>query len=302
MATIFHNPISRRHFLKTTLASAATVVTLGGCGSVNLFGGRAKQPCVRWAFLADAHIPANPDEEYRGFYPCRNLRQAVEEVISAQLEGVTIAGDLARLEGKPGDYETLKGLLTPLAQRSPIFMALGNHDDRDNFFKAFNNPPGERATIKGKHITIINAPAIRMIVLDSLLFVNKTSGLLGKAQRQWLGDYLAACDRTPTILCFHHTMADRDGDLLDVPRLFEMIKPVRKVKAIIYGHSHEYRFTKFDGIHLINVPATGYCFGKGQPVGWVEARLTPKLGQFTLRAIAADTTKDMAVTELIWRT
>ena len=26
----------------------------------------------------------------------------------------------------------------------------------------------------------------------------------------------------------------------DVPRLFDMIEPIRKVKAILYGHSHVY--------------------------------------------------------------
>src|SRR2546422_5539601 len=44
----------------------------------------------------------------------------------------------------------------------------------------------------------------------------------------------------PTLLFVHHTLGDGDGELLDVQRLFELVRPQRKVKAIFYGHSHKY--------------------------------------------------------------
>jgi len=141
-----------------------------------------------------------------------------------------------------------------------------------------------------------------LIILDSLFYVNKVPGLLGKAQRQWLENYLKECDDTPTILCFHHTLGDDDGDLLDVPRLFRIIKPIRKVKAIVYGHSHVYGFPEFEGIHLINLPAVGYNFSDTEPVGWVEAELTAKGGDFTLHAIAGNKNKGGSVKKLTWRT
>jgi hypothetical protein len=97
-------------------------------------------------------------------------------------------------------------------------------------------------------------------------------------------------------------LGDDDGDLLDVPRLFSTIKPIRKVKAIVYGHSHEYKFSEFEGIHLINLPAVGYNFSDAEPVGWVEANLTAKGGDFTLHAIAGSMNKDRSVTKLTWRT
>ena len=180
-------------------------------------------------------------------------------------------------------------------------MALGNHDNRENFVKVFNEVPGEKQPIKGKHVVVVNKPPARLIILDSLFYVNKVPGLLGKAQRQWLENYLKECDDTPTILCFHHTLGDDDGDLLDVPRLFSTIKPIRKVKAIVYGHSHAYGFSEFEGIHLINLPAVGYNFSDAEPVGWVEAKLTAKGGDFTLHAIAGNKNKDRSLTKLTWR-
>ena len=180
-------------------------------------------------------------------------------------------------------------------------MALGNHDNRENFLNIFGKTPDLKQFVKDKYIIIVKRPPIRLIILDSLFYVNKVPGLLGKAQRQWLENYLKECDDTPTILCFHHTLGDDDGDLLDVTRLFSTIKPIRKVKAIVYGHSHAYGFSEFEGIHLINLPAVGYNFSDTEPVGWVEAKLTAKGGDFTLYAIAGNKNKDGSVKKLTWR-
>ena len=103
------------------------------------------------------------------------------------------------------------------------------------------------------------------------------------------------------ILFFHHTLGDDDGDLLDVMWLFDLVKPVRKVKAIVYGHSHEYRSAELEGIHLINLPATAYNFNDDQPLGWVQARFTTDGGEFTLRAIAGNTRLDGRIEGFRWR-
>lgn len=255
----------------------------------------------RWAFLADTHIPEDISDNYRGFYPYQNLQKAVPQILSIPPDGVAIAGDLARLEGKVGDYANLTKLLNPVVEKTQVFMALGNHDNRDNFLGLFSSTPGQRQSVAGKHVVVVNKPPIRLIILDSLFYVNKAPGLLGRVQRQWFQDYLRKCDDMPTILCFHHSLGDNDGDLLDVPRLFELIEPVRKVKAILYGHSHEYGYSQFEGIHLINLPAMGYNFSDTEPVGWVEARLTAKGGDFTLHVVAGNKAKDGSVKKIVWR-
>lgn len=298
MPHIFYKPVSRREFLRTTVSAGVAFVALG-CAT-NLTS-RKQEPAGRWAFLADTHIAADPKDNVRRLYPHQNLQKAVSDIMVDLPDGVVIAGDLARLEGKSGDYERLKGLLVPLAEKKPIFMALGNHDDRSNFLKAFTQLSGQKQSVPDKHVTVVSGGPVRVILLDSLLYVNKTPGLLGKAQRAWLREYLAKSDGTPTILCFHHTMRDRDGDLLDVPRLFELIKPIRKVKAIVYGHSHEFGYSEFEGIHLINVPAAAYSFDDKVPVGWVEASLTARGGRFVLHAVAGNVGADKTVKNLAWR-
>ncbi len=299
MAEIFFRSMNRRSFIQTGLAAFGTLVTLNAGCSPGLT--KKDETQTRLALLADTHIPEDVQNNYRGFYPYRNLEKVVPELISASPDGVLIAGDLARLTGQPGDYANLRKLLDPVAEETPVFMALGNHDDRQNFLKVFDDTPGDKPDLKGKHVTIVKKASTRVIMLDSLLYVNKVPGLLGKAQRQWLQEYLNECDDTPTILCFHHTLSDGDGDLLDVPRLFSMIGPIRKVKAIVYGHSHAYGFSEFEGIHLINLPAVGYNFNDSEPIGWVEARMGSRGGDFVLHAVGGNQDQDGSMTKLAWR-
>ena len=299
MADVFFRSMNRRSFIQTSLAAFGTLVTLNsGCGT-GLMKKDEKQ--INLALLADTHIPEDVENNYRGFYPYQNLEKTIPDIISASPDGVFIAGDLARLTGESGDYDNLKKLLSPVAEKTPIFMALGNHDNRENFLKVFDETPGEKPAVKGKYVTVVEKAPIRIIMLDSLLYVNKVPGLLGKAQRQWLENYLKECDDTPTILCFHHTLSDGDGDLLDVLRLFNMIAPINKVKAIVYGHSHVYGYSEFEGIHLINLPAVGYNFNDSDPAGWVEARLTSRGGDFVLHAVGGNQDQDGSVTSLTWR-
>jgi 3',5'-cyclic AMP phosphodiesterase CpdA len=298
--------MNRRSFLKkSALGLMGSLVTIGAGSS---FGqSKREDEITRWAFLADTHIPAvddsdNPPGGHYCYDPHGHLRKVISEVLTASPDGAVVAGDLARLTGELGDYANLKRLLNPATQKMPVFMALGNHDDRENYLEVFSKVPAEKQPVRDKHVLVVNAPPVRLILLDSLFLVDEIPGLLGRAQRRWLEEYLEKSDDTPTILCVHHTLGDGDESLLDVPRLFSLIKPIRKVKAIAYGHSHRYGYSEFEGIHLINLPATGYSFNRNEPVGWVEAQLTAKGGDFTLHVVDGNKEKDGSVRKLKWRT
>ena len=291
--------MNRRSFLKTSVGTVGALFALGPIESLS--GNTGDQKVARIAFLSDTHIPADVQNNYRGFYPYQNLEKVVPDVVSSTPDAAIITGDLARLTGEPDDYANLKKLLEPLVEKRPVCLGLGNHDNRENFLKTFEQPSGQKPLVSGKHVVVIDQGPVRLILLDSLLYTNKALGLLGKAQRQWLGSYLKDSDNTPTILCFHHSLRDDDGDLQDVLRLFGMIEPLQKVKAIVYGHSHVYGFSEYKGIHLINLPAVGYNFNDTDPVGWVDARLTNQGGDFTLRAAGGNTQADGRTTKLTWR-
>lgn len=299
MPIVFHPTVSRRRFIQMTMAA--------GAGHVLARRGLAANESTensasgRWAFLADTHISEDPQNEYRGFRPYDNLETVVARLRNIQPKGVIIAGDIARLEGKPGDYANVRKLIEPLRPATPVYMCLGNHDDRGNFLAALNDLPGERQSVEDKYVNVVHTNGVRFILLDSLLYANKVAGLLGKNQRIWLAQYLQETDERPTLLFLHHTLGDEDGDLLDVERMFAIVRPHKKVKAVVFGHSHVYQYGTDDAIHLINLPATGYNFNDDDPIGWIEANISADGVDLTLHAIGGNTQKDGETTSLTWR-
>lgn len=262
---------------------------------------RAQTPRVRWAFLSDTHIPEDPQDAYRGFKPHANLARLAPVVAQANVSGAVVDGDLARLLGLPGDYAAFKKLLTPVLEKMPVAMSLGNHDHRANFAEAFAEHPGEEQAIRDKHVLVVPAGPVRFVILDSLLQPNLTPGLLGKDQRVWLEQFLPSLGSTPVIVFVHHTPGDRDTDLLDTDRLISILSANRNVKALIYGHSHRYAFDRVKDLHLINLPAVGYNFEDGEPVGWTEVELSGEGADFTLHAIGGNRSGDGKMKSVSWR-
>lgn len=286
--------LSRRQLLKGGLALAAGVVALGPRRVL----GQDCPDCTRWALLSDTHIATDPENRYRGFYPHRNLGEVTAQITDNLPDGVIVTGDLARWRGEPQSYDCLKTMLAPISRQRPVYLGVGNHDNRKNFLHTFIDPDGIDEAGESKHVITADAGPVRLIVLDTLLHINSNPGLLGRSQRAWLEGYLQTCDDRPTILLLHHTPY---ADLLDTRPLFDIVSPVAKVKAIVYGHSHIYGFGQFEGVHLINLPATGFNFSDRHPVGWVEATLTAQGGEFRLHAVGGNTRNDGATTSLKWR-
>ena len=300
MPGLFHQPTERRNFLKIVSAAGAAAV-FSGCSSApkSASSGATGKP-LHLALLSDTHVAGNKLDTNRGFKPWDNLQKAVGEVEAARPEGVILCGDAARTEGKPEDYKEVKSLLGPLAAFAPIFIALGNHDDRANFNKEFAQPAGTKAGLKDRHVLAFEEQDLRFVILDSLMFVNKTPGLLGKEQRTWLTEYLATKADKPVIIFVHHTLTDNDGDLLDAHHLFDIVRPHRHAKAIFFGHSHVWEIKQRDHVKLINLPALGYNFRDQDPVGWVDARFDRNGVDLTLRALGGNTTEDRKITRVDW--
>jgi len=293
MVDVSGHDLNRRQFLKTGLAWAAGVAAVGPARAFS----QDLDERTRWAFLSDTHVASDPDNRYRGFYPYRNLQEVAGQIGYHPPDGVVITGDLARMRGEVQAYENLKTLLTPITEQRPVYLGLGNHDTHDDFAQAFTPGSGDVRTVEDKHVVTAVAGPMRLIVLDSLI-ADRAAGLLGSSQRMWLRSFLADSDDRPTILFFHHRPRI---DLLDSNRLFDIIEPVAKVKAVVYGHSHKFNFSQYKGIHLINLPATGFNMSGSQPVGWVEADLTSQGGRFTLHAIGGNRRHDGCCERLTWR-
>ena len=297
MSNVAEQDLNRRQFLKTAMAVAGGVATLGPTQALSA----SRWEPAHWAFLSDTHISVDPDNRHRGFYPYQTLQEVTGQLGSDLPDGLVVAGDLARLNGHTGDYQNLRKLLAPIAKQRPIHLATGNHDNRGNFLDAFADSGGRDWLVDGKRIVTVKTGPVMLIILDSLLFVDLPWGHLGRGQRTWLETYLNALDDIPTILFLHHPIKGR-GALLDGERLLNLIRRMPKVKAVVHGHSHEFAFRQTDGIHVISLPATGYNMRNAEPVGWVDAHLTDKYGVFTLHAVDGNTRLNRHTEQVRWRT
>lgn len=284
--------IDRRGFLKSSFAA------LGASSLLH-----ADAPATaHWALLSDTHIAADPSDSNRGFKPHQNLAKVCEQLNAARFDAILVNGDLARLDGKPQEYVQFTNFIDPLADRAPLVVTLGNHDDRKNARSALTKLAGDRQAIEKKLVTTIDSGPFRFVLLDSLFITNISAGQLGKSQRDWLAASLAEDKRKPTIVMVHHNPdGESDGALLDADRLLGILDGQRRVKALIYGHMHIYRLEKRNGLHLINLPAVAYNFVDGEAVGWVEANFTSTGADFKLHAIAGETKDDGKSTSLSWR-
>lgn len=295
MPALIQHPLSRRRFLQGTSLLAAGVILRPAFGA----DADAREE-VRLALFSDTHIPADPAEAYRGFRPVENLERVVPQIVTDQPAAAILCGDAARLRGLLPDYERLKSMLAPLVEACPVAIALGNHDDRTNFRKVFGSAHPGLQPVTGKHVMVLEWPRLRAIVLDSLLFVNETPGLLGKAQRLWLDRFLQDSDDRATVLFAHHPPDDGDGSLLDSDRLLRLIAPHTQVKALVFGHSHVRAHTELEGVQLINLPAVGYNFSDQQPVGWQTARFGKGGVDLTLHAVGGNPADDGKTLSLAW--
>ena len=287
----------RRIFLQRAALGGAALLT-------SAFRGRpasASSPReLHLALLSDTHVPGDRQQGYRGMNPWEHLRVAAGQVAAARPDGIVICGDIARLEGREEDYRELRALLEPVAAVAPVYIAPGNHDDRANLLKVFPDRPGRPAPVEGRLVTVVEHEALRLVVLDSLLYVNQVAGLLGHAQRAWLSSFLPQVADRPVVLFVHHPPTDEDGDLLDGDRLLTIVRANPHVKALFHGHAHVWSIGRCDRLPMVSLPSLGYSFEDAQPVGWVDARFRADGVSLRLRVVDGNRAEDGQETFLAW--
>lgn len=168
-------------------------------------------------------------------------------------------GDLTA-DGKPGEYDALRGLLAEL--RMPWLLLIGNHDDRDNLRAAFPDQPWD-AGIAWLQYAVDDYP-LRIVALDSAGPEGLHGGRLCAERRSWLTHTLGEAPERPTIVMLHHppfatgiVHMDRMG--LEDPSAFaDVIAGNKQVIRILCGHVHRPIQTMFAGVPVSVAPATSF--------------------------------------------
>ncbi|HUD49607.1 MAG TPA: metallophosphoesterase [Candidatus Baltobacteraceae bacterium] len=322
---VYLPPISRRRFLKGSLA-AAVLKAGGGCETR-----KSTADGQSWALLSDIHIAADPKLIFNKVNMTRNFQTVAKEVVAwpEPVSGVLINGDLAFNSGEVPDYTEVLGLLRPMREHGlPIHLALGNHDHREHFWATL---PEEKSTVVNlpeRQAAIVRTQFANWFVLDSLIETRETPGRLGGAQRAWLARALDENADKPALIAIHHNPAlagvtdgllERSPDmtgilspleslagmaaaLQDTAELMEILRPRRHVKAYFFGHTHRWGVDHDESeICLVNFPPVGYVFEEGRPSGWVHATLKPQGARIELRCVDRAHKDHGQVVDLVWR-
>ncbi|QOV92173.1 metallophosphoesterase [Humisphaera borealis] len=296
-------PISRRQFLGASLAALAGGAFIGDLRA----DGKPVDP-TRVALFSDTHLAADAKAISRQVCMLEHFEAARASMLAmpALPGAMLINGDLALNAGLPGDYVTITNGLKPIREAGiPVHLLLGNHDDRDNFWKALP-PEDANKAVEGKHLSILKSKHADLILLDSLEFVNKTPGLIGDVQRAWLAKALDARADRPCVVVVHHNPTDpansKVAGIKDTDELMKVLLPRKQVKALVFGHTHKWVKTSIEGMHLVNLPPVAYPFKATDPSGWVDGIFTDSGAKLTLRCVGPRNPADGEVFDLKWRT
>ncbi len=146
-------------------------------------------------------------------------------------------GDLAD-RGAPQAYESLREALTGL--RIPCRLLIGNHDDRDNFLRAFPETPRD----EGGFVQSVVSNAVADLILLDTHEPGQDGGTFCAARQAWLRARLAEAGDRPVYLFMHHPpfdigipSVDRFG-LLDKAGFAAALDGAANIQHLFFGHVH----------------------------------------------------------------
>ena len=296
--------LSRREFLKRA-ALAGAAAALVPPGHAALFG--KSRDAHTFAFFSDPHIAADVAATHLNCNMADHLTAAVNELAAWPVKpgNIFVNGDLTFEKGLPADYAGFGKIIQPLRALAPIHLTLGNHDQRENFWNAFPHDTLKEKSVPQKNVGYVGTLRANWFLLDSLATTNSAPGELGAAQLDWLGRELAFHHRRDALIVIHHNpqFGPVTTGLRDTTALMELLARHPHVKAVIYGHTHDWHCTQHEsGIHLINLPPTAYPFHEKRPCGWVRCTLTKDGAEFELRCLDVNHPQHKETQTLKWRT
>lgn len=214
------------------------------------------------AQITDMHVKKQGEMLAPGLDSYAALGAALRRIgrLDPRPDLLVATGDLTA-DGKPGEYEALRVLLSGLAM--PYLLLPGNHDIRENLRDAFPDQPWEDGQFL---LYAVEDWPVRIVALDSVI-AGKPQGEICADRCRWLDGTLAKATDKPTIVMLHHPpfvtgIAYMDAmGLIDPSGLAEVIARHKQVIRVLCGHIHRPIQTMFAGTVASVAPATSFQIG-----------------------------------------
>lgn len=315
------NHSTRRQFL----GAATAGLTVAGASSFTAFqaaqaheqpakptsgdlGTNARVTSDQVVFLNDTHIGEQHGPDH--LHPT-NLTKAVEAILALPKNpaAVIINGDLAMSVGTAGDYQAFAKRIAPLVESGQnLHLTLGNHDNREEFRRAFPHLASASRLKEYRHNGVIELSHVRLVLLDSLKETPAAPGRLGEDQIDWLLDTVDAQREKPTVIVAHHNPRlggdpiHYPGGIEDTEQFWPELLKRLQFKAHIHGHVHDWTLGLHHGAHVVNLMASAMVADNTVCTnGWTFAEFLPTGMALTLRTFLKDHPWDGERKWLYWR-
>ena len=221
------------------------------------------QPHLTFVQISDSHIGPSADYDYHGFNSARHLERAVETIdaFPQPPDFVLHTGDVS-VDRSAASYEVAADLLQRL--RVPLFIVMGNHDDRALLRRIFALPEHPSGEPDAPLDYTFDVKGERFVVLDGWNpAVADPRGQLSDAQLEWLRQHTRP-DGPPLTVAIHYPPFEMGSPWLDEHMLLTngdafhaALRPAReRLRAVLSGHLHRPSQILRDGIAYISAPST----------------------------------------------
>ena len=165
--------------------------------------------------------------------PLIQIKNSLNKINLSEIDFIIITGDLVE-SGTSEDYEILKYELENLLGEIPYIITLGNHDNKEAFYKGwFNKECNE------PYNTINDIDGLRIIGFDNSIYKN-SDGFISDSQYNWLKTQLEISNNKKTILiCHHHLIKNQfTTPSVNYNDGFEELIRKSSIVGIFTGHTH----------------------------------------------------------------
>lgn len=201
------------------------------------------------AQLTDPHVRAKGERAYGCVDTAAYLAAAVDFIMTRlpAVDALMVTGDLVDFGTAP-EYEHFLELTARLTV--PLLPVPGNHDERENFARAFR---GRVVLPASGHLSYVHdVGALRIVMMDSTV-PGKPHGSMCAERLKWLDEALSEEPTRPTIVALHHPPFETGIRHMDVQNchnaeaLAAVLMRHSQVLATVAGHVHRTVLTSFAG-------------------------------------------------------
>ncbi len=195
------------------------------------------------AQISDPHVVLPESDKGKLMGTKEHLEAAVGHLLALAPApfAVLLSGDLVD-DGTAEQYELLATILAPLRAKMPVYLAPGNHDDREVMRNVMHAHGYDYLPAKGPLQYVADLGELRLISLDTLV-PGEPGGLLCEERLAWLDARLEE-DARPTLIMQHHPpfatgLVRMDGmGLSGIDAEAAILSKHDHVERVLSGHLH----------------------------------------------------------------